>query len=86
LESFAYKINFNDDDMSKLEDEVVNYQLLEDNCIQKHIWESAQVSGRHQESSTSSNVSFRMDNIWTQLSSLKSPDGCSFRLRRLCKK
>ena len=81
VERYKNVLNFNDDDLNKLEDEIVDYQLLED--IPKGVWENAQVRGKEQDCASSPGVSYRMDGIWTHLTSLKSPDGCSFKLSKV---
>lgn len=86
LERYNDVLKMSEDEMNKVEDEFINYQLLEGTRIPSDTWEIARVKENGDYSSgEQSSICFRMDLIWTHLGSLKSPDGCSFMFKRLCK-
>jgi len=64
-------------DLNKLEEEFLDYQLKERAELPENVWESALVvDGESQH--------YRMDVVWSHLSTMKSPDGM-LRFPRLAK-
>ena len=67
-------------DLSKLREEFVDYQLLDDGIIPQNVWDAATVVLDEE----SGDRKYRMDVIWQYLSNLKCSDGRD-RLNRLSK-
>ena len=56
-------------DLNKLEEEFLDYQLLEHTEIPEYVWDSAVIMDEE------SQQHHRIDSIWAYLSTMKNPDG-----------
>ena len=63
-------------ELTKLEDEFLQFQMLTNSAIPGHVWETAVV---YDDSETKH---YRMDILWAYLKTLKTPDG-AFSFKRL---
>ena len=61
-------------DLNSLEDEFLRYQILKDTDTPEHVWKEALVV-EDKEQDTEKNRKYRMDVIWSYLSTLKNIDG-----------
>ena len=65
---FHLLLNFSTSDTSKVEEEFLDYQLMKESDIPQSVWQSALLEDNGSEY-------YRMDILWSHMSSMKHPDG-----------
>ena len=84
VDKYSDILRFEDGDLRKLEDEFVEFQLLDDDEIPLIVWEQARIRRQPEEVSfvhEEPSYHFRMDTIWHLLAKLKTADGCQDRFK-----
>ena len=81
VEKYNDVLKFTEDEMM---DEEFNYSTLIA-FLPEYAWEEARVRENPHNGEKESSTSFRMDVMWTYLTSVKSPDGCFHKFKRLSK-